>query len=39
MGMKYAAAGGSEWLVCRYSPGGNKDGKPVGMPNMVPKRG
>ena len=19
------------WLVCRYSPGGNKDGKPVGM--------
>lgn len=21
----------SKWLVCRYSPGGNKDGKPVGM--------
>jgi hypothetical protein len=22
----------SVWLVCRYSPGGNKDGKPVGFP-------
>ena len=21
----------SRWLVCRYSPGGNKDGKPVGQ--------
>ncbi len=23
---------GASWLVCRYSPGGNKDGKPVGKP-------
>lgn len=22
----------SSWLVCRYNPGGNKDGKPVGIP-------
>jgi hypothetical protein len=30
--------GGFSWLVCRYSPGGNKDGKPVGLPYM-PERG
>lgn len=23
---------GSSWLVCRYDPGGNKDGRPVGIP-------
>jgi hypothetical protein len=25
---------GSSWLVCRYDPGGNKDGKVVGIPPM-----
>lgn len=25
------------WLVCRYNPGGNKDGKPVGFP-MQPQQ-
>ncbi len=39
VGCGWAIGGGSEWLVCRYSPGGNKDGKPVGMPNKVPERG
>lgn len=24
------------WLVCHYSPGGNKDGKPIGMPPPTP---
>lgn len=24
--------GGFNWFVCRYNPGGNKDGKPVGIP-------
>jgi uncharacterized protein YkwD len=27
---------GFDWLVCRYSPGGNKDGMPVGH---IPERG
>jgi hypothetical protein len=27
--------GGFNWLVCRYSPGGNKDGKPVGTPEAA----
>jgi hypothetical protein len=30
LGCGWAAGGGFEWVVCRYSPGGNKDGKPVG---------
>jgi hypothetical protein len=38
IGCGYAEGGGFGWLVCRYSPGGNKDGKPVGMPYM-PERG
>ncbi|HEU5482447.1 MAG TPA: CAP domain-containing protein [Sphingomicrobium sp.] len=25
---------GSSWLVCRYNPGGNKDGKQVGIPPL-----
>lgn len=29
IGCDYAAGGGFDWLVCRYDPGGNKDGKPV----------
>jgi len=32
IGCGMAAGSGFNWLVCRYSPGGNKDGKPVGMP-------
>lgn len=38
IGCGYAIGGGYGWLVCRYSPGGNKDGKPVGLPYM-PERG
>jgi hypothetical protein len=36
-----ATAGDSrfEWLVCHYRPGGNKDGKPVGLPPMPQLRG
>ena len=30
IGCGYATGGGFAWLVCRYSPGGNKDNKPVG---------
>lgn len=30
LGCGYAMGGGFGWLVCRYSPGGNKDGQPVG---------
>ena len=29
LGCGMAAGGGFSWLVCRYSPGGNKDGKPL----------
>jgi hypothetical protein len=29
IGCGYAEGGGFNWLVCRYNPGGNKDGKPV----------
>ena len=38
IGCGYAEGDGYGWLVCRYSPGGNKDGKPVGLP-YVPERG
>jgi len=31
VGCGLAPGGGFNWLVCRYSPGGNKDGKPVGQ--------
>ncbi|MFP5329878.1 MAG: CAP domain-containing protein [Alphaproteobacteria bacterium] len=30
---------GSSWLVCRYDPGGNKDGKPVGVPPVQVAQG
>lgn len=30
IGCGYATGSGSSWLVCRYSPGGNKDKYPVG---------
>lgn len=30
VGCGWAVGGGFRWIVCRYSPGGNKDGKPVG---------
>jgi hypothetical protein len=39
IGCGYATGGGYGWLVCRYSPGGNKDGKPVGLPSGYPERG
>ena len=32
IGCARAAGIGSSWLVCHYDPGGNKDGKPVGIP-------
>lgn len=32
IGCAKASGIGSSWLVCRYSPGGNKDGKTVGLP-------
>ena len=35
LGCGMAAGSGSQWLVCRYSPGGNKDGKPVGLPPAI----
>jgi hypothetical protein len=31
VGCGMARGGGFDWFVCRYSPGGNKDGKPVGV--------
>lgn len=31
IGCGMAQGSGFNWLVCRYSPGGNKDGKPVGQ--------
>ena len=39
IGCGMAPGGGYNWLVCRYSPGGNKDGRPVGNPNYRPERG
>ncbi len=36
IGCGYATGGGYGWLVCRYSPGGNKDGKPVGLASYPP---
>jgi hypothetical protein len=39
IGCGMAPGGGYNWLVCRYSPGGNKDGRPVGSPNYRPERG
>lgn len=32
VGCGEANGSGHRWLVCRYSPGGNKDGEPVGAP-------
>lgn len=39
VGCGVAIGGGFSWLVCRYLPGGNKDGKPVGIPVARPERG
>lgn len=39
LGCGMAPGGGFNWLVCRYSPGGNKDGEPVGRPAYRPERG
>ena len=30
LGCGMASGGGFNWFVCRYSPGGNKDGRPLG---------
>lgn len=35
IGCGIAQGNGFSWLVCRYSPGGNKDGKPVGTPGQI----
>jgi hypothetical protein len=35
IGCGYAPGGGFNWLVCRYNPGGNKDGKPVIQPRLI----
>lgn len=35
IGCGYAPGGGFNWLVCRYNPGGNKDGKPVIRPRLI----
>ena len=35
VGCGMALGGGFNWFVCRYNPGGNKDGKPVGQPVQV----
>ena len=41
LGCGLASGSGRQWLVCRYSPGGNKDGKPVLLqrPGRVSERG
>ena len=38
LGCGEASGSGHKWLVCRYSPGGNKDGKPVGEPVQIAER-
>lgn len=38
IGCGLASGSGFNWLVCRYSPGGNKDGKSVGLPQMPSPR-
>ncbi|HVF36598.1 MAG TPA: CAP domain-containing protein [Sphingomicrobium sp.] len=38
IGCGMARGSGFNWLVCRYSPGGNKDGKLVGVPVPVDAR-
>jgi hypothetical protein len=37
LGCGEASGGGFTWLVCRYDPGGNKDGKPVIDPSFFVK--
>lgn len=37
IGCGMATGSGFQWLVCRYSPGGNKDGRTVGFP-MQPQQ-
>jgi hypothetical protein len=40
IGCAKAAGIGGMWLVCRYDPGGNKDGKPVGIrPQVIASTG
>lgn len=38
IGCGLAYGKGYSWMVCRYSPGGNKDGKAVGLPQMPSPR-
>ena len=39
LGCGMATGRGQQWLVCRYSPGGNKDGRPVGTRPAYNERG
>lgn len=39
VGCGIATGRGFQWLVCRYSPGGNRDGKPVGRQAPPVERG
>jgi hypothetical protein len=34
VGCGYVVSGGFTWQACLYDPGGNKDGKPVGIPTQ-----
>jgi cysteine-rich secretory family protein len=36
VGCGYAPGGGYYWVVCRYTPSGNKDGRPVGYAMAAP---
>jgi hypothetical protein len=38
-GCARTVGGGSSWLVCRYNPGGNRDGKQVGFPLQIAQGG
>jgi hypothetical protein len=39
VGCGLARAGAFNFVVCRYLPGGNQNGKPVGIPRYRPERG
>ena len=39
VGCGMARGRGNQWLVCRYTPGGNRDGQPVGIRPNIPERG
>lgn len=39
MGCAKAIGASASWLICHYNPGGNKDGKPVGIPPVQVAQG